>query len=84
MRPQVSVVIPVYEEGEAILNCLNRVLREVRLPVAEIPTIWLDRQLGESRFDLGRFLPSYLHWFRFAYGRRLTLEQLLARTARKS
>ena len=40
-------------------------------PVAEIPTIWLDRQLGESHFDLGRFLPSYLRWYRFAFGRRL-------------
>ncbi|MFG3599434.1 glycosyltransferase family 2 protein [Micromonospora chersina] len=51
----------------------------VRRPVAEIPTIWLDRQLGESHFDLGRFLPSYLRWYRFAYGRRLTMEQLAAR-----
>jgi glycosyltransferase involved in cell wall biosynthesis len=53
-----------------------------RLPVAEIPTIWLDRQLGESHFDLGRFLPSYLRWYRFAYGRRLTVEQLAARHLR--
>ena len=50
-----------------------------RLPVAEIPTIWLDRQLGESHFDVGRFLPSYLRWYRFAYGRRLSLEKLAAR-----
>ena len=51
----------------------------LRLPVAEIPTIWLDRQLGESHFDLGRFLPGYLKWYFFAYGRRLTPEQLAAR-----
>jgi hypothetical protein len=50
-----------------------------RLPVAEVPTIWLDRQLGESHFDLGRFLPSYLKWYRFAFGRRLTVEQLAER-----
>jgi dolichol-phosphate mannosyltransferase len=54
----------------------------VRLPVAELPTIWLDRQLGESHFDLGRFLPSYLRWYRFAFGRRLTLDQLAARRMR--
>jgi dolichol-phosphate mannosyltransferase len=42
----------------------------LRLPVAEIPTIWLDRQLGESRFDLGRFLPGYIRWYFFAFGRR--------------
>lgn len=51
----------------------------MRLPVAEIPTIWLDRQLGESRFDLGRFMPSYLKWYFFAFGRKLTAEQIAAR-----
>lgn len=51
-------------------------------PVAEIPTIWLDRQLGESHFDLGRFLPAYLRWYRFCFGRRLTVEQLAARRRR--
>lgn len=38
------------------------------LPVAEIPTIWLDRQVGESRFDLGRYLPAYLRWYLYAFG----------------
>src|SRR3954469_15547808 len=52
----------------------------LRRPVAEIPTIWMDRQLGESRFDLGRFLPGYLRWYRFAFGRRLTVEQIVARS----
>ncbi|SNT66193.1 Glycosyltransferase involved in cell wall bisynthesis [Asanoa hainanensis] len=47
-------------------------------PVAEIPTIWLDRQLGESRFDLGRFMPGYLRWYFFAYGPRLTPERFAA------
>lgn len=48
----------------------------LRRPVAEIPTIWLDRQLGESHFDLGRFLPSYLRWYLYCYGRRLSAEKL--------
>jgi glycosyltransferase involved in cell wall biosynthesis len=51
----------------------------LRLPVAELPTIWLDRQLGTSRFDLGRFLPRYLKWYRFAFGRKLSYEDLAAR-----
>jgi hypothetical protein len=51
----------------------------LRLPVAEIPTIWLDRQLGESRFDLGRFLPGYLRWYFFAYGPRISRERLARR-----
>jgi len=56
----------------------------LRLPVAEIPTIWLDRTLGESRFDLARWLPSYLAWYRFAFGRRLTVDQMTARRTRDS
>src|SRR6266508_1518377 len=32
VKPQVSIVIPVYNEGEAIVACLNRILREVMLP----------------------------------------------------
>jgi glycosyltransferase involved in cell wall biosynthesis len=51
----------------------------LRLPVAELPTIWLDRKLGDSQFDLGRFLPGYLRWYRFAFGRKLTPEKLAAR-----
>jgi len=50
----------------------------LRLPVAEIPTIWLDRALGDSNFQLARWLPSYLRWYRFAFGRRMTLEKLTA------
>jgi glycosyltransferase involved in cell wall biosynthesis len=45
--------------------------RRLRLPVAEIPTIWLDRQNGLSNFKLVDWLPSYLRWYRFAFGRRL-------------
>jgi dolichol-phosphate mannosyltransferase len=51
----------------------------LRLPVAEIPTIWLDRTIGESRFDFARWMPSYLRWYRFAFGRQMTLDQLTAR-----
>jgi len=32
LTPQVSVVIPVYNEGENIVACLERILREVMLP----------------------------------------------------
>jgi dolichol-phosphate mannosyltransferase len=47
--------------------------RRMRLPVAEIPTIWLDRPAGISNFKLAKWLPKYLHWYRFAYGPRLDL-----------
>lgn len=50
--------------------------RRLRKPVAEVPTIWLDRTAGESRFKLRAWLPRYLHWFRFAFGPRLTVAQI--------
>src|SRR4029077_9815707 len=31
------------------------------LPVAELPTIWLDRQQGSSNFKVTAWLPRYLH-----------------------
>jgi dolichol-phosphate mannosyltransferase len=46
--------------------------RRRRLPVAEIPTIWLDRPAGDSSFKVRKWLPKYLRWYRFAYGPRLT------------
>jgi dolichol-phosphate mannosyltransferase len=50
--------------------------RRLRRPVAEIPTIWLDRAFGVSNFSVARWLPAYLRWYRFAFGRRLTLDSL--------
>jgi dolichol-phosphate mannosyltransferase len=55
--------------------------RRARLPVAEIPTIWLDRQEGVSNFKLAKWIPKYLHWYFFAYGRPLTLSALAARVS---
>jgi dolichol-phosphate mannosyltransferase len=52
--------------------------RRLRLPVAEIPTIWVDRQAGQSAFQLTRWLPAYLRWYRFCFGPRLTARQLRA------
>jgi glycosyltransferase involved in cell wall biosynthesis len=43
--------------------------RRRRLPVAEIPTIWLDRTFGESRFKTREWAPLYLKWYRHAFGR---------------
>jgi len=53
--------------------------RRLRLPVAEVPTIWLDRSFGVSNFKLMRWLPKYLRWYRFAFGPPLTLQQLASR-----
>jgi glycosyltransferase involved in cell wall biosynthesis len=50
-------------------------------PVAEVPTIWLDRQAGVSNFKVAKWIPGYLRWYRFAFGKRLSAEQIRARTA---
>lgn len=55
--------------------------RRIRLPVAEIPTIWLDRTSGSSNFKLAAWIPRYMRWYLFALGSRLTLEELKARSA---
>src|SRR6201990_3552239 len=50
--------------------------KRLPLPVAEIPTIWLDRQAGVSNFKIAKWVPSYLRWYRFAFGPRLTADQM--------
>lgn len=50
--------------------------RRLRLRVAEIPTIWLERAQGTSNFKVVSWLPRYLQWYRFSFGPKLTLEQL--------
>jgi glycosyltransferase involved in cell wall biosynthesis len=42
--------------------------RRHRLPVAEVPTIWLDRAFGTSNFQLKAWIPRYLRWYRYAFG----------------
>jgi glycosyltransferase involved in cell wall biosynthesis len=45
--------------------------RRRRLPVAEIPTIWLERTTGASNFRVWAWLPRYLHWYFYAFGSRI-------------
>jgi len=42
-----------------------------KLLIAEVPTIWIDRRIGESNFQLRRWLPQYLRWFFYAFGPKL-------------
>ena len=42
--------------------------RRARLPIAEIPTIWLDRAFGVSTFKVRAWLPRYLRWYLHAFG----------------
>ncbi|MBV8909863.1 MAG: glycosyltransferase family 2 protein [Gammaproteobacteria bacterium] len=42
--------------------------RRRKLPVAEIPTIWLDRTTGTSNFKVSAWIPRYLSWYLYALG----------------
>ena len=53
--------------------------RRLRRPVAEIPTIWLERHAGTSHFQVVKWVPRYLDWYRFAFGGKLTLDELRRR-----
>jgi dolichol-phosphate mannosyltransferase len=48
--------------------------RRHRMPVAEIPTIWLDRAFGTSNFKLVAWLPRYLKWYFYAFGAKKKLQ----------
>jgi dolichol-phosphate mannosyltransferase len=58
--------------------------KRLRLPVAEIPTIWLDRPTGVSNFKVAEWIPKYMRWYWFAFGGRLTAEEVRARTAKEA
>jgi glycosyltransferase involved in cell wall biosynthesis len=58
--------------------------RRLRLPVAEIATIWLERQTGMSNFKVAAWIPNYLFWYRFAFGPQLTLDELRKKAGRRS
>ena len=57
--------------------------RRLRLPIAELPTIWLDRTIGVTNFKMAAWLPRYLRWYRFAFGPKLNVQQVSAKSARK-
>lgn len=49
--------------------------RRYRRRVAEVPTIWLDREFGKSNFQLKQWLTSYLHWYFYAFRRPIRAKQ---------
>jgi dolichol-phosphate mannosyltransferase len=48
------------------------------LPVAELPTIWLDRSFGASNFKVAAWLPRYFHWYGHAFGPQRPIEGFTA------
>ena len=57
--------------------------RRARRPVAEIPTIWLDREVGASNFKIREWLPKYLYWYSFAFGPAVPQESVHAHVSAK-
>jgi dolichol-phosphate mannosyltransferase len=52
--------------------------RRLRQPIAEVPTIWLERAQGASNFKVARWIPRYLRWYRFAFGPPLRVDNFQA------
>lgn len=50
--------------------------------VTQVPATWHDRTAGESRFQLKKWLPMYLHWYVWAFKQRLMGRPWRGRLAR--
>lgn len=68
------------EDGFEIGLELIAKARRLRMPIAEVPTIWLEREAGVSNFQIRDWLPKYLRWYRFAFGPQISLDQLHKRS----
>ncbi len=62
-----SVTIESQDGFELALE-LTAKARRRHLPIAEIPSIWLDRTEGESNFQMAEWLPKYMRWYFHAFG----------------
>ena len=61
-----------FEIGLELIAKANRMGEKI----AQLPTIWIERDSGKSNFKLIKWLPDYLAWYFFAFGKCQTLEQL--------
>ena len=55
-----------FEIGIELVSKAHR----LKLPIAETPTVWLDRSEGNSRFRIVRWIPKYLRWFFNSFARK--------------
>jgi len=39
--------------------------------ITEVPTVWKDRESGQSNFKLWKWLPKYIHWYWFCFHKSL-------------
>jgi glycosyltransferase involved in cell wall biosynthesis len=65
-----SVGIASSQGFEVGLELTAKAHRSRRI-IAELPTIWIDRSVGNSNFQLHKWLPHYLQWFFYSFGRKI-------------
>jgi glycosyltransferase involved in cell wall biosynthesis len=66
-----SITIESYQGFEVALELVAKAHRS-RSTIAEIPTIWIERKEGVSKFEVYNALIPYLRWFVFAFvGKKL-------------
>jgi glycosyltransferase involved in cell wall biosynthesis len=60
--------IPI-ESEEGFVYSIELLVKCHRLnwKISEVPAKWIERTSGKSRFRLGKWLPSYLRWYFFAF-----------------
>lgn len=60
--------IPI-ESSEGFVYSIELLVKchRLRWKISEVPAKWIERTAGESRFRLGKWLPSYLKWFFYAF-----------------
>ena len=60
--------IPV-ESTQGFTYSLEWLVKAHRLgwPIAEVPAQWFQRQHGQSRFKVLRWIPAYLRWYFYAF-----------------
>jgi glycosyltransferase involved in cell wall biosynthesis len=61
-----SITIESYQGFEVALELVAKAHRS-RSTIAEIPTIWIERKEGVSKFEVYNALIPYLRWFVFAF-----------------
>ena len=67
-----KVYLPIKEYPDTeVVRLVEAASSMLGLPVAEVPTTWKDRTAGESHFQMWKWLPHYLHWYRLGMLGRL-------------
>lgn len=51
--------------------------KKLGFKISEVPTVWLDRTQGTSKFKLLKWLPKYIHWYLVGIANRLNIHGLV-------